>query len=151
MSERTYYEWMHTLDGTANPQGPVVLMRYIPFNRASDAVKYWMEKHPESQPCKGLIECDPKRAKELAILYQYEVSYLLEIVTRMLDETREKASAKWEEAEKQPDDLLGRAHRTLMREDACRLGGEATGLSNVWQFLHARAYELQRIATMKGA
>ena len=145
-TDKTYYEWLYTIDGTGNPTGPVVVFGEMVFEAPSDAVKYMLTFYPETKPEKGIIERNPKLVRELALKYRVETQFLLRSVERMLDQSRAKANAKWVEVECQPNDLLGNVNRSVGREEALRLGGISSGLSEVWQRLHSRYYELDRIS-----
>ena len=150
MSDTNFYKWLYTIDGTGNPSCPVVVGRNLPFLKPSDAVNYYMERFPEEEPAKGIIEHDTRRARELAIVSQYELTYLIHVIDGMVKDYREKANAKWDEVEAKPDGLIGRIEKEVLKEQAIRLGSTASGLSEAWSVLHSRAYELNRIATMKG-
>ena len=140
-----YYEFLKSIDGTMNPRFPIVNGQ-IPFESPQEAILYVMAQWPFACPSDHVITADRVKGALLATTLLPEVEMLLFKVEKRLEEAREEAKTTYAEAEKQPHDLMGKVNRTVLREEGIQKTGIASGLSEVWQLLHNRKYEMMRLS-----
>lgn len=151
MDEKLYYAFMGTLGDKQNRYGFVVNDR-VPFLTAPSAVAYVMQEFPELTPKDHPIEYNPARCRELATPLYTE----LVMLERFVDKMREEAYGNTTRLAKERDEIeaktiLGEVHRELKQEEVLRSGGRASGLSDAWQYLHGRKYELWQCSRLKEA
>ena len=119
-------------------------MRGVPFLCLYDAESQCTRIGVE--PDKSILLYAPAQARQVAAISEKEVLYLCS----RLDEMREKASAglsslaaERDRIEKtDPPSIMRDATLKVLEERIQRQIGYCNGLSDVWQLLHQRAYEL---------
>lgn len=150
MDKRLYYEFMEMLGDKQNRRGFVVNGQ-IPFLSAPQAVAYAMQEFPELAPKDHPIEYNPVRCRELAAPLYTELVMLEQFINTMREEAYGNAAYLAEERDKiATKDLLGQVQRELAQEKVLSAGGRANGLSDAWQYIHGRKYELWRCTQLKG-
>ena len=145
MNAQSYYDFLRSIDGTMNPHYMVVLHQ-VPFISAQDAISYVMTRWPTARPEDHLITSDKIQAGLLATNLLPEMEMLLYKIEDMLEKARAEADRICKEIEEQPNDLLGKVKRSVLREELTRQTGESSALHDVWQMLHSRKYELMRLS-----
>lgn len=127
------------------------VVRGVPFLRLYDA---------ESQCTRIGVEPDkisllyaPAQARQVAAVSEKEVLYLRSRVDEMLKKARAGLSSLATERDRiektDPPSIMRDATLKVLEDEIQRQIGYCNGLSDVWQLLHQRAYELWELTQLK--
>lgn len=143
-NEKKYYELLSSIafeNGyDINGQGFVALS--VPFNAASDAVKFAMLKLPEIKRGENPIVQNKEHCRQLSSMILPEVERIKMCIEQMMDESSRKLDSLAQQRDGKPKDLLGRVERDVLHENVLRQIGYNTALHDVWQMLSKREFEL---------
>lgn len=144
MNERAYYELLESLPkGKMNSVGYVV-GGAIPFKYSQNAAVYAL-KHDLS------LEYDPAKCRELAIQLTPEVEYLFNHIIGMKEQARHDLDVLITRRDSAPDNnLFDHVQKELIERDINETLGKIEALSDVWQMLHGRKFELWECSRLKG-
>lgn len=144
MNEKRYYELLESLPkGKMNSVGYVV-GGAIPFKYSQNAAVYAL-KHDLS------LEYDPAKCRELAIQLTPEVEYLFNHIIGMKEQARHDLDVLITRRDSAPDNnLFDHVQKELIERDINETLGKIEALSDVWQMLHGRKYELWECSRLKG-
>lgn len=136
MSEAKYYELLESLPkGKMNSVGYVV-GGAIPFKYSQNAAVYAL-KHDL------LLEYDPAKCRELAIKLTPEVEYLFNHIIGMKEQARHDLDVLIARRDSNPDrNILDHVQKELIERDINETLGKIEALSDIWQMLHGRKFEL---------
>ena len=149
MDKSRYYAFMETLGDKQNRHGFVVNGQ-VPFLSAPQAVAYVVQEFPELAPKDHPIEYNPVRCRELAAPLYTELVMLEQFVDKMREEAYGNTTRLAKERDEiEVKDILGEVHREVKQEEVLRASGRASGLSDAWQYLHGRKYELWQCSRLK--
>lgn len=151
MDKKLYYAFMATLGDKQNCHGFVVNGQ-VPFLSAPQAVAYVMQEFPELTPKDHPLEYNPVRCRELAAPLYTELVMLEQFVDKMREEAYGNTARLIKERDEiEVKDILGEVHREVKQKEVLRAIGRASGLSDAWQYLYGRKYELWQCSRLKEA
>lgn len=127
------------------------MVRGVPFLHLCDAESQCTRIGVE--PDKSILLYAPAQARQVAAISEKEVLYLCSRADEMLEKARTGLSilaAKRDRIEKtDPPNILRNVTLEVLEERIQRQIGYCNGLSDVWQLLHQRAYELWELTRLK--
>lgn len=104
------------------------------------------------EPDKSILLHAPVRARQAAVISEKEVLYLRSRVDELLEKARAGLSslaAERDRVQKDPPNIMRDVTLKVLEERIQRQIGYCNGLSDVWQLLHQRAYELWELTRLK--
>ena len=145
-----YYEFVNALpEGTVNKLGWVV-GGVMPFKSSSAAISYCMKQYPLAGPRDGFIVHDIAKCRELATALYPEVGRLIDFVEDFSESNRERTRALAKQRDDiKESDIMDIINRDILQEKIRECIGGSDALSDVWQFLWGRKYELLECMRLK--
>lgn len=140
-----YYEWLYSIDGTANP-GHCLVLNELPMMTPLAAITFVKSHFPEMTPKERPIVADRERASQIAQHSQHEVEYLITQLQMLNDATSAAADAHQAQAEGRADDLLGKVGKEIHLQDARDLRCQSIGIMMAISALRSRHMELASLA-----
>lgn len=104
------------------------------------------------EPDKSILLYEPAQARQAAVISEKEVLYLRSRVDELLEKARAGLSslaAERDRVQKDPPNIMRDVTLKVLEERIQRQIGYCNGLSDVWQLLHQRAYELWELTRLK--
>lgn len=141
-----YYEWLYSIDGTANP-GHCLILNEVPVATPLDGIAFVIKNFPEMTPAEHPIIKDDQRVSDIAAHSQHEVEYLIKLIEGIRDDLKkqsEKHSANAEAID--GSDLMSHVTRELEKDYANDCMHEASGVTQVLMRLRVRLAELNTLA-----
>lgn len=146
MKDYKYYEWLYSIDGTANP-GRCLVLNELPFATPLAAITFVNRNFPEISPDEKPIVSDAQRSSDIAMHSQHELEYLLTELDHMVDDLKHEADRYDEEAKNcNGNDLLSEAQREVRQEYARGKLQQAIGILQAISRLRTRKMELMTLA-----
>lgn len=144
MDQKKYYELLESLPkGKMNSVGYVV-GGALPFKYSQNAAVYAL-KHDLS------LEYDPAKCRELAIQLTPEVEYLFNHIVGMKEQACHDLDVLITRRDSAADNnLFDHVQKELIERDINETLGKIEALSDVWQMLHGRKFELWECSRLKG-
>ena len=146
MREFNFYDWLYSIDGTANPRFCLVLNE-LPFFEPGPAIAFVSRNFPEMTVNERPVTADRDRCSEIARHSQHEVEYLITALERIADDLKAEAEKYETEAVGfDGPDLLSRTGREVNLEYAREKRNQAVGVMQAVLRLRSRLVELMRLA-----
>lgn len=146
MHDPKYYEWLYSINGTANP-GHCLVLNELPFMTPLAAITFVAGNFPEMDPKQRPIVSDPARCSDIASHSQHEVEYLITQLEKIVEDLKSEAESYSRESEKySQNNLFSKVQRDLNEEYARDKRNQAIGILQAISRLRSRKVELSSLA-----
>ncbi len=140
------YEWLYSINGTANPSRCLV-MNELPFMTPSPAIAFVTERFPEIAPKDKPISQNVERCSDIARHSQHEVEYLITQLEGIAEDLKKQAERYDAEADRAVGrDLMTEVGRQVSRQYAQDRRNQAIGVMQAVMRLRSRHTELVSLA-----
>lgn len=141
-----YYEWLYSIDGTANP-GHCLILNEVPVLTPLEAIVFVRKNFPEMTPAEHPIIKDDQRISDIAAHSQHEVEYLIKLLEEIRDDLK-RQSEQYDIAAKkiEPRDVMSQVAKELQEQYGINKAYEASGVTQALMRLHSRLAELNTLA-----
>lgn len=141
-----YYNWLYSIDGSANP-GRCLVLNELPFASPMSAISFVTKAFPEMTPEEHPINADSERASEIASHSQHELEYILKMLEEMVEDLKKDAEREEKHAaECGNSNLFDRVQQSLYEEYARDKRNQAVGVTQALIAIRTRKMELSTMA-----